>query len=89
MCITRLHVTTNVVCLMLSGGSVISVRCSETYEHKTALVSLWKIPLWYVVNSPRTVIQVKLQHVCFLQVCDEYSENCKFPSNSVKVNIIS
>ncbi|XP_025112557.1 sun domain-containing protein 1-like isoform X2 [Pomacea canaliculata] len=39
------------------GGSVISTRCSETYYKKTALVSIFGIPLWYTSNSPRTVIQ--------------------------------
>lgn len=40
-----------------AGGSVISVRCSETYYKKTALISVFGIPLWYTSNSPRTVIQ--------------------------------
>ncbi|CAG5123377.1 unnamed protein product [Candidula unifasciata] len=40
-----------------AGGSVISIRCSETYYKKTALVSVFGIPLWYTSNSPRTVIQ--------------------------------
>ncbi|KAF6281430.1 Sad1 and UNC84 domain containing 1 [Rhinolophus ferrumequinum] len=39
------------------GGSVLSTRCSETYETKTALVSLFGIPLWYHSQSPRVVIQ--------------------------------
>ena len=40
-----------------AGGSVLSVRCSETYYRKTALISVFGIPLWYTSNSPRTVIQ--------------------------------
>eukprot|EP00057_Strongylocentrotus_purpuratus_P010450 XP_011664924.1 PREDICTED: uncharacterized protein LOC586381 [Strongylocentrotus purpuratus] len=40
-----------------AGGSIISIRCSETYAFKTALFSLFGIPLWYLSNSPRTVIQ--------------------------------
>ncbi|KAL3876673.1 hypothetical protein ACJMK2_034477 [Sinanodonta woodiana] len=40
-----------------AGGSVISTRCSETYYKKTALISVFGIPLWYSSNSPRTVIQ--------------------------------
>ncbi|KAK7004612.1 SUN domain-containing protein 1, partial [Biomphalaria glabrata] len=40
-----------------AGGSVLSVRCSETFYKKTALVSVFGIPLWYTSNSPRTVIQ--------------------------------
>lgn len=39
------------------GGSVISTRCSETYTKKTALVSIFGIPLFYKSNSPRTAIQ--------------------------------
>ncbi|PNI35069.1 SUN1 isoform 34, partial [Pan troglodytes] len=40
------------------GGSILSTRCSETYETKTALMSLFGIPLWYFSQSPRVVIQV-------------------------------
>ncbi|XP_056192440.1 SUN domain-containing protein 1 isoform X3 [Falco biarmicus] len=39
------------------GGSIVSTRCSETYETKTALFSLFGIPLWYMSQSPRVVIQ--------------------------------
>uniref|UniRef100_A0A3B3RU61 SUN domain-containing protein 1-like n=1 Tax=Paramormyrops kingsleyae TaxID=1676925 RepID=A0A3B3RU61_9TELE len=39
------------------GGSVLSTRCSETYETKTALMSLFGVPLWYFSQSPRVVIQ--------------------------------
>uniref|UniRef100_A0A8C6DB97 Sad1 and UNC84 domain containing 1 n=1 Tax=Moschus moschiferus TaxID=68415 RepID=A0A8C6DB97_MOSMO len=39
------------------GGSVLSTRCSETYETKTALVSLFGVPLWYYSQSPRAAIQ--------------------------------
>ncbi|XP_054036347.1 SUN domain-containing protein 1 isoform X2 [Dryobates pubescens] len=39
------------------GGSILSTRCSETYETKTALISLFGIPLWYSSQSPRVVIQ--------------------------------
>ncbi|XP_025719370.1 SUN domain-containing protein 1 isoform X4 [Callorhinus ursinus] len=39
------------------GGSILSTRCSETYETKTALISLFGIPLWYFSQSPRIVIQ--------------------------------
>lgn len=41
-----------------SGGSILSTRCSETYETKTALMSLFGLPLWYFSQSPRVVIQV-------------------------------
>ncbi|KAM6299032.1 SUN domain-containing protein 1 [Aegotheles albertisi] len=41
-----------------SGGKyILSTRCSETYETKTALISLFGIPLWYFSQSPRVVIQ--------------------------------
>ncbi|XP_069726549.1 SUN domain-containing protein 1 isoform X6 [Phaenicophaeus curvirostris] len=40
-----------------AGGSILSTRCSETYEIKTALISLFGIPLWYFSQSPRVVIQ--------------------------------
>ncbi|XP_059180179.1 SUN domain-containing protein 1-like isoform X2 [Centropristis striata] len=39
------------------GGSVLSTRCSETYETKAALLSLFGLPLWYFSQSPRVVIQ--------------------------------
>ncbi|XP_056628183.1 SUN domain-containing protein 1 isoform X2 [Triplophysa dalaica] len=39
------------------GGSIISTRCSESFETKTALMSLFGIPLWYFSQSPRAVIQ--------------------------------
>lgn len=42
-----------------AGGSILSTRCSETYETKTALISLFGIPLWYYSQSPRVVIQVR------------------------------
>uniref|UniRef100_A0A8C9SRK7 SUN domain-containing protein n=1 Tax=Scleropages formosus TaxID=113540 RepID=A0A8C9SRK7_SCLFO len=39
------------------GGSILSTRCSETFETKTALMSLFGLPLWYFTQSPRVVIQ--------------------------------
>ncbi|XP_069543845.1 SUN domain-containing protein 1-like [Brachyistius frenatus] len=39
------------------GGSVLSTRCSETYETKAAMLSLFGVPLWYFSQSPRAVIQ--------------------------------
>ncbi|XP_010872293.2 SUN domain-containing protein 1 isoform X3 [Esox lucius] len=39
------------------GGSILSTRCSETYETRTALMSLFSVPLWYFSQSPRVVIQ--------------------------------
>ncbi|XP_032869051.1 SUN domain-containing protein 2-like [Amblyraja radiata] len=40
-----------------AGGSVIHIRCTETLETKTALLSLFGFPLWYQSRSPRAVIQ--------------------------------
>ncbi|XP_028311881.1 SUN domain-containing protein 1 isoform X18 [Gouania willdenowi] len=40
-----------------AGGSILSTRCSETYETKTALMSLFGLPLWYFSQSPRVAIQ--------------------------------
>jgi SUN domain-containing protein 1/2 len=40
-----------------AGGSVINTRCSETYQSRTAQMSIFGVPLWYTVNSPRVVIQ--------------------------------
>ncbi|XP_053577286.1 SUN domain-containing protein 2 isoform X2 [Bombina bombina] len=40
-----------------SGASVINTRCSETFETKTALLSLFGIPLWYQSQSPRVILQ--------------------------------
>ncbi|KAG7275603.1 hypothetical protein CRUP_030637 [Coryphaenoides rupestris] len=39
------------------GGSILSTRCSETYQTRTALLSLFGLPLWYFSQSPRVVIQ--------------------------------
>ncbi|KAB1263471.1 SUN domain-containing protein 1 [Camelus dromedarius] len=46
------------------GGSILSTRCSETYETRTALISLFGIPLWYLSQSPRVVIQVSGRVAC-------------------------
>ena len=50
---------------MFPGGTVVSTRCSETYYRKTALVSVFGIPLWYTSNSPRTVIQVNILAILY------------------------
>ncbi|KAJ3608037.1 hypothetical protein NHX12_025087 [Muraenolepis orangiensis] len=39
------------------GGSILSTRCSESYETRTAVLSLFGLPLWYFSQSPRAVIQ--------------------------------
>ncbi|CAI5454898.1 unnamed protein product [Caenorhabditis angaria] len=40
-----------------SGASVLSTRCSETYNSYSRLEKIWSIPLWYSTYGPRTVIQ--------------------------------
>uniref|UniRef100_A0A8B9FC85 Sad1 and UNC84 domain containing 2 n=1 Tax=Amazona collaria TaxID=241587 RepID=A0A8B9FC85_9PSIT len=40
-----------------AGGSVINTRCSETHGTRTALLSLFGIPLWYHSQSPRVILQ--------------------------------
>ncbi|TKR93056.1 hypothetical protein L596_007588 [Steinernema carpocapsae] len=44
-----------------AGGSVISTRCTETYNEKSRLESIYGFPLWYSSYSPRSVIQRKAQ----------------------------
>ncbi|XP_048869193.1 SUN domain-containing protein 1 isoform X2 [Brienomyrus brachyistius] len=39
------------------GGSILGTRCSETYETRSALMTLFGLPLWYFTQSPRVVIQ--------------------------------
>uniref|UniRef100_A0A663MKK4 Sad1 and UNC84 domain containing 2 n=1 Tax=Athene cunicularia TaxID=194338 RepID=A0A663MKK4_ATHCN len=43
--------------MVTTGASVINTRCSETYETRTALLSLFGIPLWYHSQSPRVILQ--------------------------------
>ncbi|XP_061765572.1 SUN domain-containing protein 2 [Nerophis ophidion] len=43
--------------LETQGASVISTRCSNTYQTRTACVTFFGIPLLYPTESPRTVIQ--------------------------------
>ncbi|KAG8196395.1 hypothetical protein JTE90_009031 [Oedothorax gibbosus] len=40
-----------------AGGSVISIRCSESYAEKRGMFSLFGLPLWTDQNSPRIAIQ--------------------------------
>ncbi|VDP41337.1 unnamed protein product [Soboliphyme baturini] len=40
-----------------SGGSIVSTRCTETFNPRTRLESIFGMPLWYSSYSPRTVIQ--------------------------------
>lgn len=39
-----------------SGGHVISTRCTESYQVKTAILSIFGVPIYYPTNSPRTAI---------------------------------
>ncbi|NXY50589.1 SUN2 protein, partial [Ceuthmochares aereus] len=41
-----------------AGASVINTRCSETYEMRTAQLSLFGIPLWYQGGGARVILQV-------------------------------
>ncbi|CAG9864285.1 unnamed protein product [Phyllotreta striolata] len=38
------------------GGEILSTRCTEHFNYGKAVVSVLGIPLWYPVNSPRTLI---------------------------------
>uniref|UniRef100_A0A1I7X915 SUN domain-containing protein n=1 Tax=Heterorhabditis bacteriophora TaxID=37862 RepID=A0A1I7X915_HETBA len=40
-----------------AGASIISTRCSESYNTHSRLEKIWNIPLWYSSYGPRTVIQ--------------------------------
>nr|XP_018671224.1 SUN domain-containing protein 2-like isoform X2 [Ciona intestinalis] len=40
-----------------SGGYIVNTRCSTTFQQKTALVTLFGIPIYYNTNTPRAVIQ--------------------------------
>lgn len=40
-----------------SGGTVVNVRCSETYRPQTSEYRIMGITVWRTSNSPRTVIQ--------------------------------
>lgn len=59
----------NDVCARPAGGSILSTRCSETYQTKAALLSLFGVPLWYFSQSPRAVIQVTLVRLVIDHKC--------------------
>ncbi|XP_074127849.1 SUN domain-containing protein 2 [Sminthopsis crassicaudata] len=40
-----------------AGASILSTRCSETYDTKTAVLSMFGVPLWYLSQSPRAILQ--------------------------------
>lgn len=39
-----------------SGGQILSTRCTESYNSRTAVLSVLGIPLWFPSNTPRVVI---------------------------------
>jgi SUN domain-containing protein 1/2 len=44
-----------------AGGQVLSTRCTESYQAKSAQISVFGIPLWYPSNTPRTAITPAVQ----------------------------
>ena len=44
-------------CISISGGQVISTRCTQRYNVKTRAYKLLGLTLYYESNNPRTVIQ--------------------------------
>lgn len=42
----------------VSGGSIVGVRCTETFYGSSRQETLFGFPIWYKEYSPRTVIQV-------------------------------
>lgn len=42
--------------LETAGGQVISIKCTQIYQHKSAQISIFGIPLWYQTSTPRIVI---------------------------------
>ena len=42
-----------------AGGSVVLDRCSSTYSHSVAQLSLFGFTLWHVPSSPKVIIQVR------------------------------
>jgi SUN domain-containing protein 1/2 len=44
-----------------AGGQVLSTRCTENYQTKSAQISIFGIPLWYPTNTPRTAITPAVQ----------------------------
>lgn len=44
-----------------AGGQVLSTRCTENYQSRSAELSIFGIPIWYPANTPRTVISPSVQ----------------------------
>jgi len=40
-----------------AGATVVASRCSPSFQHKTALLSLLGIPIYYNANGPRFITQ--------------------------------
>ena len=41
-----------------AGGTIVSTRCTQTYDASTAVYSVWGIPIWWEsVNGPRAILQ--------------------------------
>jgi len=43
--------------LETAGGHIVSTRCSETYEYRTAQFRIFGIPLYFNSNTPRSILQ--------------------------------
>ncbi|XP_054736966.1 klaroid protein isoform X1 [Anastrepha obliqua] len=44
-----------------AGGQILSTRCTENYQTKSAQISIFGIPLWYPTNTPRIAISPHVQ----------------------------
>lgn len=44
-----------------AGGQILSTRCTESYQTKSAQISVFGIPLWYPTNTPRVAISPSVQ----------------------------
>ncbi|KAI9583217.1 hypothetical protein GQX74_012434 [Glossina fuscipes] len=44
-----------------AGGQILSTRCTESYQTKSAQISIFGIPLWYPTNTPRIAISPNVQ----------------------------
>jgi len=44
-----------------AGGQILSTRCTESYQTKSAQISVFGIPLWYPTNTPRVAISPNVQ----------------------------
>ena len=41
-----------------AGGTIVSTRCTQTYDAATAVYSIWGVPIWWEsVNGPRAILQ--------------------------------